>query len=177
MEAAPLLFFFFFLAPLLKHKSRKPHSPPQGQDSVHSIWARVSSPWSRLLAPLFPKIFQFFSFFIFYFMAVCVHACKVALVVSDSLQPMDCRPPGSSIHGILQAKVLEWVAMLSSKDLPDPGTGLASPALAGGFFTTVLLMKPSLENSWLTVLCLRCPAQRFSYAYTCICSFSNSFPI
>ena len=49
--------------------------------------------------------------------------------------------------------------MLSSKDLPDPGTGLASPALAGGFFTTVLLMKPSLENSWLTVLCLGCPAQ------------------
>ena len=67
---------------------------------------------------------------------------------------MDCRPPGSSIHGILQAKVLEWVAMLSSKDLPDPGAGLASPALAGGFFTTVPPTKPSLENSWLTVLCL-----------------------
>ena len=32
-------------------------------------------------------------------------------VVSDSSDPMDCSLPGSSIHGILQAKVLEWVAI------------------------------------------------------------------
>ena len=32
-------------------------------------------------------------------------------VVSDSLQPMDCSPPGSSIHGVLQARILEWVAI------------------------------------------------------------------
>ena len=31
-------------------------------------------------------------------------------VVSDSLQPVDCSPPSSSIHGILQARILEWVA-------------------------------------------------------------------
>ena len=31
-------------------------------------------------------------------------------VVSDSLRPMDCSPPSSSIHGILQARILEWVA-------------------------------------------------------------------
>ena len=29
--------------------------------------------------------------------------------------PMDCSPPGSSVHGILQARILEWVAMLSSR--------------------------------------------------------------
>ena len=52
---------------------------------------------------------------------------------------MDCSPPGSSVHGILQARVLEWVAMPSSGDLPNPGIKPASPvslALAGGFFTT-----------------------------------------
>ena len=32
--------------------------------------------------------------------------------------------------------MLEWVAMLSSKDLPDPGNEPMSPALAGVFFTT-----------------------------------------
>ena len=32
-------------------------------------------------------------------------------VVSDSLQPVDCSPPSSSIHGILQARILEWVAI------------------------------------------------------------------
>ena len=36
-------------------------------------------------------------------------------VVSDSCNSMDCSPPGSSVHGILQARVLEWVAISYSK--------------------------------------------------------------
>ena len=35
--------------------------------------------------------------------------------------PMDCNLPGTSVHGILQARIVEWVAMPSSKNLPDPG--------------------------------------------------------
>jgi len=35
--------------------------------------------------------------------------------------PMDCSPPGSSIHGIFQPRVLEWVPFPSTEDLPDPG--------------------------------------------------------
>ena len=53
--------------------------------------------------------------------------------------PMDCSPSASSVHGILQARILEWVAISSSGDLPDPGiepASLTSPTLAGGFFTT-----------------------------------------
>ena len=42
-------------------------------------------------------------------------------VVSDSLLPHDGSPPGSSVHGILQARILEWVAMVFSRCLPDPG--------------------------------------------------------
>ena len=34
---------------------------------------------------------------------------------SDSLHSMDCSPPGSSVHGIFQARILEWVAISSSK--------------------------------------------------------------
>ena len=41
---------------------------------------------------------------------------------------MDCSPPGSSLHGILQARVLEWVAFPSPGDLPDPGIEPGSPA-------------------------------------------------
>ena len=47
--------------------------------------------------------------------------------------------PGSSLHGILQARILEWVAIPPPGDLPDPGIepiSLMSPALAGSFFTT-----------------------------------------
>ena len=36
--------------------------------------------------------------------------------------PMDCSPPGSSVHGIFQASILEWVAISFSRDLPNQGT-------------------------------------------------------
>ena len=43
--------------------------------------------------------------------------------------PMDSSPPTSSVHGILQAIILEWVAVPSPGDLPDPGIEPRSPAL------------------------------------------------
>ena len=61
-----------------------------------------------------------------------------SLIVSDSFNPMDCSSPGSSVLGILQARILEWVPIPSPGDLPDPGIepwSLMSPALADGFFT------------------------------------------
>ena len=35
--------------------------------------------------------------------------------------PMNCIPPGSPVHGLLQARILEWVAIPSPGGLPDPG--------------------------------------------------------
>ena len=51
---------------------------------------------------------------------------------------VDCSLPGSVFHGILQASILEWVAIPSSKGSSQPRDpiGLKSPALAGGFITT-----------------------------------------
>ena len=49
--------------------------------------------------------------------------------------PMDCSPPASSVHGILQARILEWVSFASPGDLPNPGIEPGSPALQGAFFT------------------------------------------
>ena len=34
---------------------------------------------------------------------------------------MDCSPPGSSVHGIFQARILEWIAVPPSGDVPHPG--------------------------------------------------------
>ena len=50
---------------------------------------------------------------------------------------MDCSPPGSSARGIFQATILEWVAIPSPGDIPNPGIKpiFVSPTLAGGFFT------------------------------------------
>ena len=53
--------------------------------------------------------------------------------MSNSLRPVDCSPPSSSIHGILQARILEWVA-ISLGDLPDPGIEPRSTHIAGRCF-------------------------------------------
>ena len=52
--------------------------------------------------------------------------------------PTLCSPPGSSFHGISQARILEWVAISFSRGSSQPRDQIRSPALAGRFFTTEL---------------------------------------
>ena len=58
---------------------------------------------------------------------------KVDVLVAQSCltlcDPKDCSLPSSSVHGILQARILEWVAIPFSKDLPNPGVEPRSLAL------------------------------------------------
>ena len=69
----------------------------------------------------------------------CVHA-QLCPTLRDS---MDSRPPGSSVHGISQARTLEWVVISSSKGPSQTSTiKPASHALAGGFFTIEPSGKP-----------------------------------
>ena len=57
-------------------------------------------------------------------------------------------PPCSLVHGIFQARTLEWVAMPSSRGSSQPrDLCLMSPALAGGFFVTSATNKVSLGHS------------------------------
>ena len=68
----------------------------------------------------------------------CVHKSHFTLV--QLCHPMCCSLPSSSVHGILQARMLEWLLpCLPPGALPDPGIesiSLMSPPLAVGFFTT-----------------------------------------
>ena len=47
----------------------------------------------------------------------CAKSLQLYLTRCD---PMDCSPPGSSVHGILSARILEWVAMPSSRGSSRP---------------------------------------------------------
>ena len=68
-----------------------------------------------------------------------------------SLQPMDCNPPGSPIHGILRQEYWSGLPFPSPGDPANPlirPTCLTSPALAGGFLTTEPPRKP--QQNWIT---------------------------
>ena len=63
---------------------------------------------------------------------------------------MDCSPPGSSIHGIFPARILEWIVIFFffPGDLPDPGMEHTPPS---GLFTTEPPGKPGQERTPVTV--------------------------
>ena len=55
--------------------------------------------------------------------------CSVSVRLCD---PVDCSPPGSSVHGVLQARILEWVAMPSSRGPYQPRIKPRSPTMQAG---------------------------------------------
>ena len=73
---------------------------------------------------------------------------------------MDCSPPGSSVHGLLQARTLEWFAMPSSRGSSNPEMEPWSPALQAGSFPSEPPGKPTLPVSRSLILasaiCLKC---------------------
>ena len=70
----------------------------------------------------------------------CYHRCtdidiEVAQSCPTLCDPMDCSPPGSSIHGIFQARVLEWVAISFLRGSSQPRDGTQVSHIAGRRFT------------------------------------------
>ena len=91
-------------------------------------------------------------------MCVCVCACVHMHVQSQSCLTfdMDCNPPGSSVHGMLQARILEWVAISFSRRSSWPRNQTQVSSIVGRFFTSwatreALIFKHMPENlsfSW-----------------------------
>ena len=90
-----------------------------------------------------------------------MRACSVGSHVQFFCNSVGCSPPGPSVYGIFQTRILEWVVFSFSKGFPgfpNPGIKLVSPALAGRFFTTEPPGKPldpghfsSFAQSFLTL--------------------------
>ena len=92
--------------------------PPNGT----SLTSRQHVPFLRIQIPQGSQVHS---------KCVCAQSLQSCLTLYD---PMNCSPPGSSVHGILQARILEWVAMPLSRGSSWPGIkpeSLRSPKLAG----------------------------------------------
>ena len=62
--------------------------------------------------------------------------------------PMDCSPPGSSVHGILQARILEWVAIPFSRGSSWPRDQTWVSCTAGRFFTVWVTRETHIIPEW-----------------------------
>ena len=69
-------------------------------------------------------------------------AAKSLQLCRTLCDPMDCSLPGFSVHGILQARVLEWVLPFPTRDLPHPEIEPRSPALKADALTSEPPGKP-----------------------------------
>ena len=81
--------------------------------------------------------------------------CLVAKLCPTLCNSVDCSPPGSSVHGIFQARILEWLPFPPPGDLPDPGVHISCVSCIGG---QILYHWVIWEDSWgeLTVCQVPC---------------------
>ena len=101
--------------------------------------------------------------------STCVSLCCAKSLQSCPIlcDPMECSPPGFSVHGIVQARILEWVAMPSSRGSSRPRDGthiFCVSCTAGGFFTTgatwEALCSFRLESKRCASLCAKSGLQK-----------------
>ena len=91
---------------------------------------------------------------------VCMLVTQLCLTLWD---PVDCSPPGSSVHWILQARILEWVAMPSSRGSSQPRDQTWVSCIAGRCIPIVCLcvsrsvVSDSLQPHRLQPARLLCP--------------------
>ena len=80
-------------------------------------------------------------------------ACAICSIVSDSLWPHDCSPPGSSVHGIFQAKILELVAFSFSRGPFPPRDQTHVSWIADGFFTYSTIRAANAGENYIMFIC------------------------
>ena len=77
----------------------------------------------------------------------CRRAMLVAQLCPTLCDPMDCNPPGSTVHGIFQARILEWVSISSSRGSSPPRDRTCISCIACGFFTIWAIRDTGVEWS------------------------------
>ena len=112
-------------------------SHPRDWICISCLGRQILYCWATRESPMAPCV------------CVCVCVCISCSVVSDSCDPMDYSLPGSSVHGILQARILEWVATPFSRRSSWPRDWTQVPHTAGRFFTVWATSNPLTHH----VLC------------------------
>ena len=106
------------------------------QPSSAPVYVQVLSVKASLPLPRIPsEIGGLYCALMFSSFPICCY-CLVAQSCPALCDPVDCSPPGSSVHGILQARILESVAVSSSRGSSWPRDRTWVSCIAGGFFTS-----------------------------------------
>ena len=122
-------------------------------------WTHLASPWTHIRQ------------------CACMQSCPILC------DPIDCSPPGSSVHGILQARILEWVAISFSRGSSQAewGPKIKAASMPGNLLATcwpcvrhfVVLQALTFVTSWTVALQAPLPILILGYlSYILICNDS-----
>ena len=107
-----------------------------------------------------------------------LHAYMCAQWCPTLCGPTDYSPPGSSVHGIILAGILKWIAISYSRGSSQPREGTraspAAPALAGGFFTTGKAMEYSSAIKKNETMPYAATWMKPRYHYIILCKVSQT---
>ena len=113
-------------------------------------------------------MFKTFVFYITYFSCTCAQSLQSCLSLCN---PMDCSPPGSCVHGIFQATILEQVAISFSRGPSGPRDRTASPALQTDCLPSVTILPANIiyfpQQVPVNSLKYSMPI-KFQWIYTCV---------
>ena len=123
---------------------------------LHSVYPQIlktqqwPQDWKRSVFIPIPKKSSDKECSNYHTIALILRLAKVKVLVAQSrpalCDPMDCSLPGSSVHGILQARILEWVAVPFSRASSQPRDRVRSPALPADSLPSEPPVKPA-QNS------------------------------
>ena len=102
---------------------------PTSQVAIVNTWHVLSINSHTLLLTNYIKLFLSLIY-------ICAVLCLVTQSCPTLCDPMDCHLPGFFVHGILEARILEWVAMPFSRGSSWPRNQTGVSCIAGGFFTS-----------------------------------------
>ena len=123
-EGAPVI-FFLPLSPFLPFCLNATPSLSLTQAELpHQLWENHA--WNQGTAPTTTAT---------KLLPLCCSCCLVTKSCATLCNPVDCCLPGSSVHGILQARILEWVSIPFSRASSPPRDRICVSCTAGGFFT------------------------------------------
>ena len=97
-------------------------------------------------------------------LTVCVWTMLVTQSCPTLCDPTNCSPPGFSVHGILQARILEWIAIPFSRGTSKPRDRTLFSCLKGRFFT--VWATGEVSGGLLHIFL-------YIYVYTCICVYAS----
>ena len=108
-----------------------------------------SSCWTpHLLCFVLYWFYTYFNAVQLQWLGIALYLCVYAQSRPTLCNLMDCSPPGSSVHGVPQVRMLEWVAISYSRGSSQTRDQPMSPALAGRFFT----IEPPGSPHWAITL-------------------------